>query len=134
MGSKFIINKTQMCAYVFASMFQRILNPFKQFRFILNTRKFSCFCVYFFKNVAATSENEIVSFYEMFVIFKTFLFYLRIIHQMHAFSHKAVKYYEKITLRKHSIARGMGVTVFAHFSFPRAMLCFNRIILEDFFS
>ena len=106
-----------MCAYVFVSMFQRILNPFKQFRFILNTRKFSCFCVYFFKNVAATSENEIVSFYEMFVIFKTFLFYLRINHQMHAFSHKAVKDYEKITLRKRQPSCRMGVPVFAHFSF-----------------
>ena len=121
-----------MCACVFVSLFQRILNPFKQFRFILNTRKFSCFCVYFFKNVAATSENEIVSFYEMFVIFKTFLFYLRIIHQMHAFSHKAVKDYQKMSLRKRQLSCGMGVPVFAHFSFPRAMLCSNWIIFGRF--
>ena len=116
----------------FSKLFERILNPFKQFRFILNTRKFSCFCVYFFKNVAATSENEIVSFYEMFAIFFYFLFCLRIIHQMHAFSHKAVKDYEKITLRKRQLSCGMGVPVFAHFSFQRGRKRFDRIKLDDF--
>ena len=51
---------------------------------------------------------------------------------MHAFSHKAVKDYEKITLRKRQLSCGMGVPVFAHFSFQRGRKRFDRINLEDF--
>ena len=51
---------------------------------------------------------------------------------MHAFSHKAVKDYEKITLRKRQLSCGMGVPVFAHFSFQRGRKRFDRIFLEDF--
>ena len=51
---------------------------------------------------------------------------------MHAFSHKAVKDYEKIMLRKRRMSCGMGVPVLAHFSFQRGRKRFDRIILEDF--
>ena len=93
MHSKYVKTIYQNACTHFNFVLIWILNAFKEFRFISYTWKFSCFCVYFFKNDAATSENWIVTFCEMFIIFNIFLFYSIIIHQLHALSQKCLWIY-----------------------------------------
>ena len=115
MHSKYVKTIYQNACTHFNFVLIWILNAFKQSRFISYTWKFYCFCIYFFTNYAATSENWIVTFCEMFIIFNIFLFYSIIIHQLHAFSQKYLWIYVNFPPETR-ICSCKTIFAFCHFS------------------